>query len=210
MSEELETTANTNQDTKRLPWPVIIMLSMLGLVIGLGFVLSPTSEEEKLWWVNFLGTTNHGQLLNPPVQLAENSLRSLDGEPWIALKNETFKLVVMTNGACNTKCETMLHGVRQLHVRLNRDYDDVDRGWYALGIDSAKALQQVEKEPGYEVLMPEYSLLSEFADTNLPTIENSPILLMIDPMNLAMMSYDSTHSSSEILEDLEHLLELAR
>lgn len=195
---------------KKLPWPPIIMLSMLAFVIGLGLILRPTSEDGKLWWVDFLGTTNHGVLLNPPVQLPEDAFRSLDGEPWTALENETFKLVVMTSGACDSDCETMLHGVRQLHVRLNRDYDDVDRGWYALGIDTSKAKEYIEKEPGYEMLIPEYSLLSKFADTNLPPVEDGPILLMIDSLNLAMMSYDSTHTGSEILEDLEHLLELAR
>jgi len=50
---------STTQQTKT-PWPVIIMVSMLAVVIIAGFLLRPQSEDQKAFWLDLLGTTNHG------------------------------------------------------------------------------------------------------------------------------------------------------
>lgn len=199
-------------DEKRLPWPVIIMLSMLAFVIGLGFLLSPSSEQDKLWWVNLLGTTNYGTLLNPPVEIESEQLIELEYGPWAALAHPTFKLVVTNQGDCAEACQEMLYSVRQLHVRLNRDYEDVERGLLLVDqFDQDQTEQVMLKLPDTALLTPSSSeLLESLTATNMPSLEDGPVLVMIDPSNLAMMTYTSEHTGSEILEDLEHLLELAR
>lgn len=199
-------------DENKLPWPVIIILSMLAFVIGLGFLLSPKSEHDKLWWVNLLGTTNYGTLLNPPVEIGSETIVERGLGPWAALTHPTFKLVVANQGDCAEACQEMLYTVRQLHVRLNRDYEDVERGLLLVDqFDQDQTEQVMLKLPDTALLTPSSSeLLQSFTATNMPSLEDGPVLVMIDPSNLAMMTYTPEHSGSEILEDLEHLLELAR
>jgi len=204
MSDETEAKNN-------IPWPVVIMLSMLFGVIGLGLLLSPSSEQDKLWWVNLLGTTNHGVLLNPPVEVSAEDILSTNDQPWEALQNNTFKLVVLNSGVCDTRCQEMLRSVRQVHVRLNRDYSDVERGYLPVNSDRESAEELLQELPDYALLRAGGSeLLEGLSQTNIPAIGEGPILLMIDPAKLAMMAYTAEHTGSEILEDLEHLLELAR
>lgn len=193
------------------PWPIIIMLGMLALVIGLGLVLSPKTEEGKLWWIDFLGTTNHGILLNPPLEFAQGDLLSEDGSPWEGFLEPTFKLVVMNRGNCDQRCRDMLESTRQLHVRLNRDYADVSRGFLHLDLPVHDARTLTAHLPDYELLkLGRQDLLELFATTNMPALSEGPVLGMISPLNIMMMAYTSDHSGSEVLEDLEHLLELAR
>lgn len=193
------------------PWPIIIMIGMLALVIGLGLVLSPKTEEGKLWWIDFLGTTNKGVLLNPPLELAQDDLLGEDGSPWEGLLEPTFKLVVINRGDCDQRCQDMLDSTRQLHVRLNRDYADVSRGFLHLDLPVHDARTLTAELPDYELLkLGRQELLDAFATTNIPPLSEGPIIGMISPLNILMMIYDSSHSGSDVLEDLEHLLELAR
>lgn len=197
-----------NTEHKKLPWPIIIMLGMLALVIGLGLILSPKSEADKLWWINLLGTTNNGTLLNPPVQIASEDL-TIGGVSWAAFDTEVFKLVVISEGVCDQSCQDMLHSTRQVHVRLNRDYEDVERGFLLIGSTVDQAESIVSDLPGYSVLDPAIgALLERLSDTNIPALSDGPVLVMIDPENRAMMAYTEEHSGAEILEDIEHLLEL--
>lgn len=198
-------------EVKNLPWPVIIMIAMLALVIILGLILSPRSEGDKLWWVNLLGTTNNGVLLNPPVEIDAGNVRTADGVPWAALENETFKLVVINSGSCSDACQEMLFSARQLHVRLNRDYEDVERGFFATDLSSESAAEFIADLPDYTLLSKAgTTLLEDLRATNIPALSDGPIMVMIDPSNLAMMAYTQEHTGSEVLQDLEHLLELAR
>lgn len=205
------TQENTEAKANKLPWPVIIMLGMLTMVIGLGFFLSPKSETDKLWWVNLLGTTNYGILLNPPVPVSVNEIQTSEGQPWSAFDNDTFKLVVINEGDCEEACQDMLLSTKQLHVRLNRDYEDVERAFLPKGIFVEQAQGLVAELDDYTLLNPNQSkLLQDLSTTNIPALNEGPVLLMIDPANLAMMAYTKEHTGSEVLEDLEHLLELAR
>ena len=198
-----------NLNERKLPWPIIIMLGMLALVIGLGLILSPKSEADKLWWVNLLGTTNKGVLLNPPVQLAPEDIVADEGAHWPALEAEVFKLVVVSQGSCDQSCMDMLRSVRQVHVRLNRDYEKVERGFLLAGATTEQARQLVSDFLGYAVVEPDSSkFLERLSDTNLPDLNAGPVLVIIDPENRAMMAYTKSHTGSEMLEDIEHLLEL--
>jgi len=198
-----------NTDERRLPWPIIIMLGMLALVIVLGLILSPKSEADKLWWVNLLGTTNNGILLNPPVQLVAEDIVTDEQIPWAAFEADVFKLVVVSQGDCDQTCLDMLRSVRQVHVRLNRDYEYVERGVLLAGATIDRARQVVSDFPGYSVFEPSSArLLERLRNTNIPELTAGPVLVMIDPENLAMMAYTKDHSGSGMLEDIEHLLEL--
>ena len=193
------------------PWPVIIMLSMLLFVFIAGYVLSPRTEDGKLWWVDILGTTNHGILLNPVVELSDGDLLTESGVQWPAMNNSTFKLVVINRGSCEQRCQDMLHSTRQLHVRLNRDYKDVERGYLFMDASVEAATEAISEWPDYSLLkLGNTRLVDGLAATDISISDESPILLLINPINIGMLVYTAEHSGSEVLEDLEHVLELAR
>jgi len=193
------------------PWPVLIMLSMLAFVLLAGYILSPKTEDGKLRWVDILGTTNHGTLLNPVVELNVEDILTQDGRSWSAMNNATFKLLVINHGRCEESCQDMLYSTRQLHVRLNRDYKDVERGFLNVDVPFEEAAKQVAELPDYALLTLDNSRLFDgLSATNIAPLNDSPILLLINPINIGMLAYTAEHSGSEVLEDLEHLLELAR
>ncbi len=199
----------TNEMRRARPWPLIIMLSMLGLVILAGLLLSPRSEEDKLRWLDLLGTTNHGVLMNPPLELASGFLRA-DGNPdWDALESATWKLIVVHEGACAALCEDMIFLMHQIHTRLNRRAELLDQAWLNFG-DAALNMEQLE------TAYPELAILEADLDryqawisgSNLEGVEG-PVILLVNPIDVMQMFYTRDHDGSGLLEDLEHLMKLA-
>ncbi|MEQ9210012.1 MAG: hypothetical protein RLN96_09255, partial [Pseudomonadales bacterium] len=75
----MNNTSNSPEDpVKNKPWPLYIIVGMVFGVIVLGYLLAPRTEEGKLAWIEILGTTNNGTLMNPPVEVLPNQILGLD------------------------------------------------------------------------------------------------------------------------------------
>ena len=88
------------EQAQQKPWPLYIIIGMVFGVMVLGWSLSPKTEEGKLAWIEILGTTNHGELLNPPVEIQAGQLLDVEGKPWEVLEGNTWKLLLVAADSC--------------------------------------------------------------------------------------------------------------
>jgi hypothetical protein len=199
---------STTQQTKK-PWPVIIMVSMLAVVIIAGFLLRPQSEDQKTFWLDLLGTTNHGELMNPPLDVEPGLLQEADGSLWTELENSNWKLVVVNSGVCEIRCEELIYLGRQAHARLNRRAPLLERGFLNFGVSGLDTEQFAESYPDIHQLQADQdAYIAWVAGSNLES-EQQAVMLLINPINVMQMFYTDSHDGSGLLEDLEHLMKLA-
>ena len=91
------------------------MLIVLALIFAAPFALS---------WLLFNytsfgrggATTNHGQLINPPRQLADMALHDLAHPDVPASLYGKWNLVYLVDGTCDTRCAQNLYRMRQVRL----------------------------------------------------------------------------------------------
>lgn len=188
------------------PWPVIIMLAMLASVIVTGLVLAPRTEEGKLRWLNILGTTNHGEFLNPPVSVDGRLLDSA-GVDWTQSAQAPWKLVLVNQGDCVQICQDMADLAARVHTRLNKVAPDLTRGYLALGSGGIGPVESLAYEP---LRLVDSSLLEDVIASGIEVTPQMPSLLLLDPLGVFFLYYDSTHDGIGMLEDIEHVMDLAK
>ncbi|MFM8863847.1 MAG: hypothetical protein ACKOFG_02805 [Limnohabitans sp.] len=75
-------------------------------------------------------TRNHGDLVQPPVDMPQAQARDLQGKD-VAL--QTLKgqwlIVAVAGGACDERCQNNLYFQRQLREAQGKDKDRIDRVW---------------------------------------------------------------------------------
>lgn len=77
------------------------------------------------------GRRNHGELINPPVEMPDIQVRDERGGmvPLRSLKGQ-WLLVAVGSGACDASCQQNLYFQRQLREVLGKDKDRMDRVWF--------------------------------------------------------------------------------
>ena len=207
MDDQQKLNENSEQFQGEKPWPVIVMLAMLLSVILAGLILAPRTEEAKLKWLSLLGTTNHGEFLNPPVEV-NGQLLDAQGSDWAVTAQAPWKLVLVAPAACETSCQEMADLAARVHTRLNRDAPEVVRGFVSLQgaqLDGPASELQYER---LQLASPE--LVEQVRAAGVEQIGQQPVLLLLDPIDVFFMAYGSQHDGIGMLEDLEHVIELAR
>lgn len=171
-----------------------------------------------------IGSKNNGDLIVPAVQVKE----IFSGEPDLqSVWDDKWSLVVRVIGHCDEQCKQALHLSRQLHIRLDKEANRVQR---VLLLDNA-----ISDASFQDFLEKEHSLikvhtLEAFRGTaNLnafdqvlqrtvastktePLNGDAPQLafFVVDPAGFAMMTYHQAHEGNAILQDLKHLLKFSR
>jgi hypothetical protein len=198
-----------NEQQVNKPWPLIVMVSMLAIVILAGLLLRPRTDEQKLQWLSLLGTTNHGELMNPPLAVDTNLFRDAKGAPWTALDDTNWKLLVVNNGVCAVECEEMIYLARQVHSRLNRRAPYLDRALLNFGDSGLNMEQLTGYYPDLQIVDADYSAYRTWiAGSNLEA-QDQVVILLINPIDVVQMFYTSSHEGNGLLGDLEHLMKLA-
>ena len=76
------------------------------------------------------GTRNHGDLIQPPVDMPKATARDLQGRevPLETLQGQ-WLIVTVAGGACDERCQNNLYFQRQLREAQGKDKDRIDRVW---------------------------------------------------------------------------------
>jgi len=200
------TSNDPNNPGKQTPWPLYIIVGMVMSVLVLGYLLAPKTEEGKLAWVEILGTTNNGILLNPPVDVLPNQILGLDGQPWIAMDDSTWKMVLLVQGDCGETCTVRMQELHAMRIRLQRDASELTLG---LLVPDAENLPDIPvADDIHELLLGGTTLLENLRQTNVRHWQQ-PVVLVMNPIDMFMLAYPPENPGVEILEDFEHLLKLA-
>lgn len=203
---EVQSTMTEEKDNK--PWPLYIIFGMVTLVLISGYLFSPKTEEEKLRWVTLLGTTNNGTLLNPPIEVAAAQIVDLDGNPWAGVEDNTWKMFVLSPKVCEQTCIDRLVELHAMRIRLHRDADRLSIGLLSSDAQNLPA-EIAEFHDLQQVLLGDDTLLASLKQTNIPSFDQDPVVLLMNPIDVIMMAYGMDKIGSEILADFEHLLDLA-
>jgi len=155
-------------------------------------------------------TTNHGELLYPPLHMDDLSWRDDSGAPWTYSGAEPgWSLVVVGRGDCGEACRERLYLTRQIRTALGKDAGRVSR--YFVNLDPVQAADfsryLAAEQPDLQVLHADTTQLGawlgkpggfEPADDHL--------ILLVDPRGYLMMYYTTAHAGRDTIDDMRFLL----
>jgi len=163
-------------------------------------------------WLHPESRSNHGELIQPAVPVAELNLVDADDQPLHTrfgpqLQNPKWMMIV-TAQTCGEDCEQLLYLARQVNIALGKNANRVGR---AAWIDTVP--QELQSRWRKEYSSMERLRLAPDAEPAWPAAVNpaeSPRILLVDPFGNVMMHYGNEHSGKEMLEDLKHLMKLSQ
>jgi cytochrome oxidase Cu insertion factor (SCO1/SenC/PrrC family) len=159
------------------------------------------------------GSTNKGDLIDPPRPVVADQLLSPQDQP---IEEEVFSdkwtLVYIGNGRCDERCRAALTLMRQTRLALNDDATRVRRLFLATadccdvaylqsehaGIVTARADDAADRE-----------LLATFPRYDNVPVDSAGRIYIVDPLGNLMMSYAPDAPQKALLEDLRKLLKLS-
>jgi len=196
---------------KTAPYQVLLMFAILIATIALGFFMMPSSQEERDRLLGELGTTNHGTLLKPAKEITALSLLDENGAPW-EFKDQKSKwrmLIIPAAGGCDSDCEQLLYLSRQVHVRLAKHSNRLERAFVATeGLPGPALSKEIaDNHPHIRVLHTSAANLAAWLEgSGSRAAEGVAEVVLVDTSGLAMMVYDKRHDGNDMLEDISHLL----
>lgn len=159
-----------------------------------------------------IGSTNHGSLVNPPLQLLElASEQSLVAEQAFST-HQKWTMLIRGDVQCDETCRDALYLTRQIHVRLDKSANRVQR------VLLVEALPLDEDAAAYIEQEHKYLKLAVLTEPALVEIEEAvrredgelPIFMLVDQDGWLMMAYYQHHEGNGMLKDIKHLLKITR
>ena len=179
-------------------------LLMLALVVAL--LALPFAIAAGLYFGGWkpARTTQHGQLLNPPLALPAAGLQTPEGKPLpTAELHGKWLLVLSLDGACQAECAARIDEMRRIQVSLNKEMGRLRRVVLSGQPGQSELTAASQRQP---------DLLLASAPANWldgKRSENSYRLHIIDPLGRRVMDYPAEVAAKEIRADLERLLKYA-
>lgn len=149
------------------------------------------------------GRTNHGELLEPMVNIGE----ALPGASIHAHNDGHWLLVYSNSGACEEACEYALLTLRQSRLMLGKEMDRLLRV-FLHGDTPPDTVLIAEEHAGLITLRD--SSLSGLLDNKRPAELAAEGYFLIDPLGNLVMYFRPDIDPSEMVEDIKRLLKLSR
>jgi hypothetical protein len=199
------------------------LLLIAALPIGSATWYFGTQEYKGL-----MSTKNKGELVIPVVDVTTLDLRNGAGEPAYLpfeelvaditpedYKPRPWQLLYIGEPVCDDTCVERLYFLRQLHVRLGREFDRVQRVYVQASdtpgpLPAATAAFIAEQQPDMRVV---YANASALRESLAPTVQSGadPLALhyiyVVDPVGNVMLYFTPENTPDEILSDLDTLLD---
>lgn len=161
-------------------------------------------------WLYFGGTglqpegrTNHGELLNPVVDIGDVLPDSLIHE-----HNDGAWLLIYTNdGVCDETCEYALYTLRQSRLMLGKEMDRLVRVF--LHGDSAPDTVFLADEHAGLIALTD-SGFNDLLQRKRPTEQSAGGYYLVDPLGNLVMYFRPEIDPGDMVEDIRHLLQLSR
>ena len=149
------------------------------------------------------GRTNHGAILEPIVNVRER----LPESDAAALSEDHWLLIYVDEGPCRESCREMLFRLRQSRLMLGPDMDRLTR-----------VFLHGDEVPDRVFLQARHAGLAVFRDPGLARLlaERRPEqlapggLFLVDPLGNLVMYFSPEIEPGDMVEDIEHLLEVSR
>lgn len=203
-----ETQANTGSKKQ-----VALIMAIPIIVVVFSSLLFFLAKENV---INF-GTVNRGNLIRPPVQMADLSPQRNDGSSFMFdLPDSKWVYMVVGGQSCRENCKHMLYLTRQTRIALGKKTDRVERVYLALdGPISPSFRDFLEAEHSDVTVL--YAQGGDFVSA-MRDLESNPrdrqSFYVVDPLGWIMMVYRAEDTGQEslaalgkdILKDMKRLL----
>jgi hypothetical protein len=208
----------TEQVAKKGRWQIWLMIAMLSGVIVAGFLIFPSTEEQRNNLLSRLGTTNQGEFVLPPTAMVDLALTDGNNNPWLlANQKAKWRMIIAGAGDCVDQCREMLYLTRQVHISLGKYSRRFERLYLVQGENLGEETAEYIKlnHPFLKVLHGNKVGLKELLEnTNAPFTEdlsssadaNVMRAYLVDQQGFIMMSYTLAHEGREMIEDIQHLM----
>ncbi len=191
---------------KRNPYTVWFVVLAFIAPVALAYIM--------FFFVDVKSFVNHGEILNPIVNISRFELTNESGE--IIPENElTFKwrLISFVAKDCDQQCETRLFDTRQIHTSLGKDQHRLSRMFVHLepaGDSLAKLIAEthldvIHVNGNVDIII---KALGDNIRENV-SITNNEIYIM-DPMGNVMMRFTQDQPNKDFLHDLKKLLKASQ
>lgn len=205
---EIQTKPSNNPigNKKRNPYTVwFVVLAFIAPVV-LAYIM--------FFFVDVRSFVNHGEILNPIVNIETFKLKNESGE--LIDKGElTYKwrLISFLEKECNQQCEARLHDTRQIHTSLGKNQHRLLRMFVHLQ-PASEALAKLHEEEHPDVIhvYGDKKVILEALGKNIKVdagITNNEVYIM-DPMGNVMMRFTVDQPNKEFLYDLKKLLKASQ
>ena len=155
------------------------------------------------------GTTNNGQLIDPPRPLPQVSLSTSTGttlEP--TFMHGKWNLIYVGAGSCNERCREALTLVRQTRLALGDDMTRVQRVFLVDGECCDQSFLD-QHYPGLITVRLDGDAAAQLMREFPADATSAGRIYIVDPLGNLMMSYESGARPKGLLEDLKKLLKLS-
>ncbi len=186
---EIKGGRNLDRNKGRLIAGIIFLTPIVMLVFSTMLYYSGFSPD---------GTTNNGELIDPPLETSKINLKAKHGP----LKNEfpgKWTIVYFLDKECSEACWESLYKSRQVNVRLGRDSTRLNR--YLVLAEGFQLNKSQE-----EKILKEYPSLMRGSiepEGNIGLFRDGYYLF--DPLGNGIIFYPSELPGGELLEDLKKL-----
>jgi len=192
---------------------LILWLVPVGLmaIAGLYYYLVQTGQVS-------IGSKNHGELIRPPVSM-QQVFEESGNLPLAQIWDDKWTLVVRTRHNCAEQCRQALYLSRQLHIRLDKNANRVQRVLLIDDyqddpelmsfIDREHQLLKVFVTDGPSLTTVDTAIAKTLASAEAKNTQAESLYVnffLVDPDAWAMMLYHQAHEGNGILADLKHLL----
>lgn len=164
------------------------------------------------WWLIGTGwrpegTTNRGELVQPPQPMAPERWRMADGEqlgePWF---HGRWTVLAVRETTCDAACREELDGALRARIALDRD------AWRVtpLLLIPEGVTAPEDAPPALRVAFaPRAEIRRLMTDHPQGVTVNHAAYYLVDYRGFRMMAYSQPLEAADVLHDLEHLLRLA-
>lgn len=178
--------------------------------------------EGDLDLVGAVGTANRGQLVQPPRQLDEYTMRNDSGVlvKFSDLPRKWTMLVANQGPGCDDSCENALYLTRQIHIAMGKEFNRIGRLYLSeqpLATTRLEVGELSDQRPApasmSELLATEHRGMKALtlAEGSFQTLfpeqqTDASTWYLVDPAGWVMMSYNSGIHFKDVISDLKFLL----
>ena len=154
---------------------------------------------------------NHGELIQPVIQIDDLSLRHSNGQP--IKKDElihNWKMLYIAGKECDTACKESIYYMRQINTALGKNANRFEHMIVHQDNMSPEFQEFIIKE--HETALHSYISSDKFSEvlTRLPNETTGNAIYIMDPLGNIMMRFSQGTSPKLILKDLNRLLKISR
>lgn len=211
-------------------------LKLMGLF---AIVFVPMAAATSMYfggWGIPTGSTNHGELIWPPINISELQATDSQGQPleqhfsldepdarplkWDLLSADADKeeseskwvLLVTGDKNCNEACQQALYTVRQVNIALGKEAKRVTRVLVSDQDIGTLSGDITEQHPRLSLATTKSDSLQQFVAgraSNNDMSADSWNIWVVDPLGNVILRYEANRHGKDILKDMKRLLKLS-